>query len=175
MQEVITHILNLAVQAPSGENCQPWRFEVRNNQIKIYNQPERDKSLYNVDQKGSYIAHGALIENIAIAAPRFGYEATVTLLPHVEEPTLVAIVTLSPTSPHEDPLCAAIANRVTNRKLYAPAPLTSQQRTALLGASHVVGAGEVKLLEGENERRNLANALSFNEQLLFGNNHLHQF
>lgn len=63
--EDIKKILEAAVQAPSGDNSQPWRFEIRDRdgEIRIFNIPERDKSLYNYGQMASCVAHGALIEN----------------------------------------------------------------------------------------------------------------
>ncbi len=59
-KEDIKKILEMAVYAPSGENCQPWRFEVRDSKIDIFNLPERDQSLYNHGQMASYFAHGVL-------------------------------------------------------------------------------------------------------------------
>lgn len=46
--EDIKKILDAAVQAPSGENCQPWRFEIRDSEIRIFNISERDQSLFHV-------------------------------------------------------------------------------------------------------------------------------
>ncbi len=66
-------ILEAGVRAPSGENCQPWRFVVAGDTLSIFNIPERDLSPYNFNQLGSMVAHGALIENIVIAATAFGY------------------------------------------------------------------------------------------------------
>ena len=63
----IKKILEAAVHAPSGENCQPWRFEIRGDEIGVFNLPKKDQSLYNEGQMASYVAHGALIENILIA------------------------------------------------------------------------------------------------------------
>ena len=65
-RQVIEEILNLAVWAPSGDNCQPWRFEATDNKINIFNVPHKDQALYNFRQSGSLVAHGALVENILI-------------------------------------------------------------------------------------------------------------
>ena len=67
--------------APSGENCQPWRFIVDGDKIKIFNIPERDTSLYNVLQFGSFVAHGALIENMLIASSAVGCRGIIQLFP----------------------------------------------------------------------------------------------
>ena len=34
-REDVEKILDLAVQAPSGDNAQPWRFEVNNSRINM--------------------------------------------------------------------------------------------------------------------------------------------
>lgn len=59
--QIIKQILEAAVRAPSGDNVQPWEFEVSKNftQINLYNLPEMDDSYYNYNQMASYIAHGA--------------------------------------------------------------------------------------------------------------------
>jgi len=77
----IKKILEAAVHAPSGENCQPWRFEISDDEIRVFNLPERDQSLYNHGQMASYVAHGALIGNIFVASPTFGYRARINLFP----------------------------------------------------------------------------------------------
>ncbi|MCF7898425.1 MAG: nitroreductase, partial [Candidatus Pacebacteria bacterium] len=75
----IEKIINDGVLAPSGENCQPWKFELNGNRLSIFNIPEADMSLYNLKQRGSYIAHGALIENIIISSGAYGYTTPVSL------------------------------------------------------------------------------------------------
>ena len=90
MEDVTIKILEEAIYAPSGENCQPWKFAVDGSNVHIFNVPEADASLYNFEQRGSYVAHGALIENIVIVALKYGYKASVKLFPIKEEPDLVA-------------------------------------------------------------------------------------
>ena len=77
MEETIRKILEESVYAPSGENCQPWKFAVDGSSIHIFNVPEADTSLYNFEQKGSYVAHGALIETIVIVALKYDYKPNV--------------------------------------------------------------------------------------------------
>ena len=61
----IRQILESGIQAPSGENSQPWRFKRERNgdveRVWLFNRPEADQSLYNYEQSGSYVAHGALL------------------------------------------------------------------------------------------------------------------
>ena len=91
MKNILVDILNHAINAPSGENCQPWKFKITNNQIYIFNIPERDQSSYNFKQKGSLVAHGALIENILIISSVIGFDTKVTFFPEKEKSDLIAM------------------------------------------------------------------------------------
>src|SRR3989338_5351391 len=127
MRDDIQKIIADGVLAPSGENCQPWKFEVKNNQICVFNVPEADTYLYNYNQKGSYVAHGALLENISISALKHRYRANITLFSDNNEPDLVAIVTLDNNESSDDALYPYLKQRCTNRKDYNGQKLTEDQ------------------------------------------------
>ena len=68
MDPRIKTVLEYAIMAPSGDNCQPWKFSVEEMHVKLFNDPDRDHSLYNLDQRASLVAHGAFLENLRLAA-----------------------------------------------------------------------------------------------------------
>ena len=171
IQEIITE----SVFAPSGENCQPWKFAVDGSSIHIFNVLEADTSLYNFEQKGSYVAHGALIENIVIAALKYGYKASVKLFSINEEPNLVATLTLDSTNPRELPLYPHIAKRCTNRKDHAHQKLSDGQKKQLIETARETGLGELKIIDDEESLNILGKALAVNEQIIFENKKLHSF
>ncbi len=74
-------ILTAGNSAPSGENCQPWHFVVRGASIEVHLLPERDQSAYAWGQRASYLANGAAIENMVIAASAEGYRVIVNYFP----------------------------------------------------------------------------------------------
>ena len=88
-------IIEAGSRAPSGDNSQPWLFDIDDNSIVIYNNVNRDSSLYNYNQTASLIAIGACIENMIIAAGHFGYTADLVLFPDLSVSTKVAIINLS--------------------------------------------------------------------------------
>src|SRR3989344_5257251 len=94
MQKDFEKIITDGVFAPSGENCQPWKFSIKGNKINIFNIPERDQSLYNYQQKGSCVAHGALIENMIVSSSQYGYMLNLDFFPRIDDPNLVATLTL---------------------------------------------------------------------------------
>lgn len=175
MDERIAKLLTLAISAPSGDNCQPWRFTVTDRQIRVFNVPQRDTSLYNFRQLASMVAHGALLENLLIAAPSLGFVPRIGYFPDPGDPDLVATVDLEEGPRFEDPLLPWLLKRCTNRKKYARTPLTAEQKNLLQRATNEIA--EVTLgLESDPEKvRDLAAVLANNDRLVFENPHLHRF
>ena len=68
-RSVIEQILDLGRWAPSGDNTQPWRFQIVNDShVVVYGFDTRDHCVYDLDGHPSQISIGALIETISIAA-----------------------------------------------------------------------------------------------------------
>jgi nitroreductase len=131
MENYIKEILDNAVWAPSGDNSQPWKFEVRQDKLYIFNIPDRDNPILNFKQSGSYVAHGGLIENIFIVAPHLGYNTNIKLFPDAQNEDLVASVSFEKTEIKHSPLFNYIKQRVTNRKPYKNKLLTQEQKNIL--------------------------------------------
>ncbi|MEK7542678.1 MAG: nitroreductase [Patescibacteria group bacterium] len=174
MNTIIKKILEIAVQAPSGENAQPWKFSITNNQIYVFNIPERDQSLYNFQQRASFVAHGTLIENISIAASYLGYQIQIRLFPEIRDTNLVAVISLIK-SQGEDPLFPYIPTRSTNRKPYKTQPLTHDQKNEILKTADELGKGKIMLTEDRKKIVALAHVGSMNERVVFENPYLHAF
>ena len=71
----IARILDLARWAPSGDNTQPWRFEiVSDDHVVVHAFDTRDHCVYDLDGHPSQLSVGALLETMRIAASGFGLE-----------------------------------------------------------------------------------------------------
>ena len=69
----IAKVLELARWAPSGDNTQPWRFEIlAEDHIVVHGRDTRDVCVYDLDGHPSQLSLGALLETIAIAATAHG-------------------------------------------------------------------------------------------------------
>lgn len=167
-------ITEYAVLAPSGENCQPWRFVISGNKIDVFNIPERDQSVYNYNQKGSYVAHGALIENIVIASTAFNYGVSVHLFPEKYSVDLIASIFFEKKNTGKDDLFDYIKTRHTNRRVYKTKKLTLEQKKQLDSLSNL-GFGSVVVLDNDSELGVLSGALAVNEKVIFENKKLHDF
>lgn len=174
MREDIKKILEVSVNAPSGSNSQPWEFKVKDNEIHIYALPEKDHPILNFRYRGTWIAHGALLENILISSSALRYRAKYRLFPEKNNPNLVSIITLEHSDPKEDPLYGYIPRRTTNRKRYDFKPLTVEQETELLRSAQEVGGGDIRFVKSRNDMKTFGESGSVNEIVMLENKLLHK-
>lgn len=161
----IREILDLARWAPSGDNTQPWRFEVVDDRHFIVHAFDtRDHCVYDLDGHPSQIALGALLETLAIAASAHGLRAAFSRRSDVPDTHPEYRVELLPdpgVSP--DPLFPFVKQRSVQRRPLRTAPLTPSQKQALQDA---VGDGyTVRWFEGGAQRWRLAKLMFDNGKL----------
>lgn len=176
LKQDIEKIIKDGTQAPSGENCQPWKFSVKENTISVFNIPEADMSLYNSKQKGSYMAHGALLENMLISAEQQGYTLEINLFPNKEEESHVSdVIVIKNSVSTTGPLYEAIYKRCTNRKDFTGEKLTIKEKGILVDSVRSLGFNTFSIIDGEAHMKTLGAALATNERVLFENKKLHDF
>lgn len=181
MTNELRSVLTAATLAPSGENSQPWHFFVSSGNdgsfvIKVKISTERDQSLYGWGNRASYVAIGAALENMKIAASGVGLRADVSILPDPKDELLVATVSLlASTHIVKDSLADAIPLRVSNRRAYEETPLSQSEIDALVAVGTTNGYGDIRITHERNDIRALAEAGSSNERIMLANPALHQF
>lgn len=169
----LVKMIGRSVYAPSGDNSQPWRFRIDGDSILLLNVPNADSTLYNFRQRGSYFAHGTIIENLSILAREKGYRLDAALFPDI--PDVTAILTFSRSAEAPGSLSSAIEKRCTNRKPYKRVPLDRTHRGALLASVENTDRAELRFVEGDDQVAALAKTVSVNERLLMENRTLHDF
>ncbi len=176
LRATIEDILQLAVHAPSGDNSQPWRFEVTGSVVDIHNLPEKDNPVLNYRQRGSYIAHGALVENIVLAAGRFGCAAEVIPFPTPANEAHTARISLKQSDVQGSPLVDCILRRHTNRRQYQSDPLSKEQLSFLMDCVRdLSSSGEITfaLTQEADSKQALAECASSIEQVILESEQLH--
>ena len=161
----VNDILELGRWAPSGDNTQPWRFEiVSDRDVLVHAHDTRRHSVYDLEGHASQIAVGALLETIVIAATAQKCATTITRRIHSLEERPVFEISFRPSqSALRDPLVDVIRTRTVQRRALSTARLTSMEKAALESA---VGAGfSVFWLEGLRNRLR-ATHLTFNNAKL---------
>lgn len=174
-REIITKIIEYGTYAPSGDNSQPWRFEAEEStgRIKIFNIPGKDNPILNVRNRGSYIAHGALIENMLIAAPHMGLAADLKIFPQGTS-DLTATIALTQLEPKDEPLFTFIKERATNRRPYKNIPLSEGEKEVLFEAASSISGCELKLVEDKKQMQVIAQAMSVTEKVALETKELHE-
>ncbi len=145
---VVERILDRARWAPSGDNSQPWRFEVAgDDHVVVHGHDTREWCVYDIDGRPSQLAHGALLETIAIAAREQGLVATATRRTDSPDARPQFDVRFVPANAIErEPLAEAIERRAVQRRPLRMRALRPPEKAALQAA---VGDGyEVRWLEG---------------------------
>jgi nitroreductase len=176
LSATLKEILQLAVHAPSGDNSQPWRFEVTGSVVNIYNLPEKDNPVLNYRQRGSYIAHGALVENLVLAAGKLGYAAEVVPFPTPANEAHTARILLKPADVQCSPLVDCILRRHTNRRPYRSFPLSTEQHNALMDCVRDLSStGELSfaLTQQADQKQTLAECASSIEEVILQSKLLH--
>lgn len=177
--ELIKDIIRKAVAAPSGENTQPWRFVLRGGTVSVFNLPERDNPVYNFRQRGSFFAHGALIENMELLAFGAGYRLSFlsyfdpTRKDHVADIQCIRDSNLSPNQ-DEKALIEAIPKRVSNRRPYAIKTLSDGERKHFEDCARLYPNIALKIYTVPEERAQIAKSVSMVERVMLQSEILHR-
>lgn len=174
-KNAIIKIIDAGIQAPSGDNCQPWQVYLDGEGLRIRNLDYKDTSLYNVKNTASYVAIGAMIENMAIAAKSLGYNASVKLFPEGENSSTVANIRFIKGETVFDPLFLFIKKRCVNRKKFKDKQLEHHAKETILKVSSEFRGAELCIIEDSEKMKILARIFSLNDRILFENKNLHDF
>lgn len=152
----IGRILDLARWAPSGDNTQPWRFEVLSaDHIVIHGYDTREYVVYDLDGHASQLAVGALLETLEIAATSEARIARISRRNDTPEDHLlfdVRFETVADLAP--DPLLPYIQKRTVQRRPMTTRSLSDAQKASL--ENSLPKGYRVKWFEGASQRWRLA-------------------
>jgi nitroreductase len=149
---IVRKILELARWAPSGDNTQPWRFEiVDGRRVVVHGFDTRSHCVYDLDGHPSQLSLGALIETMAIAASTHGLDTRVRRRRDLPDTEPTFDIVFEPAAlPAADALAGFIRKRSVQRRPLQTRPLTTGEKTAL---STALPAGyRVVWLEGHKRR-----------------------
>lgn len=129
----LENILDLARWAPSGDNTQPWRFEILGDEhVLVHGLDTRDHVVYDLDGHASQLAVGALLETLTIAASGQQRRVSISRRDNMPDTHLLFDVrfqrdeTLTP-----DALFESIEKRVVQRRAMSTRPLSATQKSTL--------------------------------------------
>ncbi|MGH8854784.1 MAG: nitroreductase family protein [Telluria sp.] len=133
---MIQQILDKARWAPSGDNTQPWRFEIIDPlHLAVHAYDTREHCVYDLDGHPSQVSHGALLETMAIAASAHGLRADIARRAGTPDDHPVYDVRfVADPAITRSPLVDVIETRSVHRRKLETRPLTAQEKQALEAA-----------------------------------------
>ncbi|HVW63643.1 MAG TPA: ThiF family adenylyltransferase [Nitrosospira sp.] len=166
---VIDQILDLARWAPSGDNTQPWRFEVVDeHHVVVHGFDTRDDCVYDLDGHASQIAIGALLETMDIAATAHGLRMNALRRMEAPESRPIIDVHFQP-DPDLRPskLIPYITYRSVQRRSMSSRPLSPREKDRLEKAldSSSDSSYRILWLEGFDARMKAARLMFNNAKL----------
>ncbi len=163
-RERLIRILDLARWAPSGDNTQPWRFDIRSaDHLVVYGSDTRHRVVFDLEGHASQLAIGALLESLSIAASGEGRRALVSYrTPEArpdEHPTFdVRFVEEPGLTP--DVLLPFLTTRCANRRPLGTRRLSADERTGIEADSappdHRFPPHRIVWLESGSDKRAMA-------------------
>ena len=164
-RKVMEKILDLARWAPSGDNTQPWRFEIVDElNVVVHGFDTRDHCVYDLEGRASQISLGALLETMSIAASAHGLGMKVHRHPEFTETTpTFEVQFVADASRQADPLIPSITQRSVQRRPMSSRSLTPQEKKTL---EESVGSDyRILWLEGLRDRFRAAKLMFNNAKL----------
>ncbi|MGF1607497.1 MAG: hypothetical protein ACFB22_14290 [Rhodothalassiaceae bacterium] len=131
----LRRLLERARWAPSGDNEQPWRFELLGgDRIRVHVQYTPGTNIYEfADGRPTWIAIGCLLESLRLAASQEGrgcrWEAV------DQDARIIEVDVSRDASVRPDPLAEQIERRSVDRRAYRRTALTSEQKAAIEAAA----------------------------------------
>lgn len=133
-RETLLKILDLARWAPSGDNTQPWRFEIiSNDHVVVHGFDTRDWCVYDLDGRASQMAVGAFLETCRLAGTLHGVRIDCQRRDDDQDETHLRFDVRLIDAPRmaPDPLAQVIKTRCVQRRAYSTRPLSPEDRKRL--------------------------------------------
>lgn len=169
--EMLSYIVKAGAMAPSGDNCQPWKFEKKDKSIDLVLDEKADESFFNISQKASIISCGAAAENIKVTASRFGLRS----MDSGFKDNKISIKFINGSDLIEkDELSDFVWQRCTNRKLYGSERIEDSIIKALEQEIESVKGARLNFILHEKEKKKLAKIVFHGDKIRTENKALHE-
>jgi hypothetical protein len=162
-------IIEAACQAPSGGNSQPWKFLLRNDELYIFHDIHYSFSLLDINHLGSYIAFGAMLENIALKAASFNLSVKENIFPVKTDRRLIVVLTFTASKANNQLIYLApvIGSRVTNRNITERKLLKEEDKFAIMSAAAGIREAKLQLFDNVQTLEAFTELLTNTERIRF--------
>ena len=167
-------IIEAGIQAPSGDNVQPWLFEKGPNELRLFLDSEADGSFFNFGQIASVISAGSVIENMLLAAQAVGAGVEISLLPEESDLNFLARLRFDPQNPKSHPLFPYIAQRHTNRRMFSRQKISVKVLEELKELAEADGVSKLRFFSKDTQKGKIANLIYHADKIRTERRDLHE-
>lgn len=164
----LQQIIKAAVAAPSGGNAQPWKFLFKDNHLYIFHDIHFSYSLLDYKHLGSYLAFGAMLENIGIKAGELGLEVREDVFPLKGDKRLIAVLSFTASDNNKNELsylAPSIPIRLTNRSVTERVLLPEEDIKHLKAAAETIPGAKLLIYDSMEDISLFADLMTNTERL----------
>ena len=170
--EVIVSIVEAGAAAPSGGNSQPWKWVYNKGILTLLHDKYYSYSFMDFNDRSSYIALGAAIENVVLKTHAEGLEIAVHYFPVSSDKKVIAACSFYPKGtdiaglePHNgDELTDHIYKRHTNRKTSSRTKVGTDITNELKAAGESINGAKVQFFDGQEQLDELGDIISVTDK-----------
>jgi len=175
-KEKLCALLEYGIYAPSADNLQPWQFKIGEDLVDIYIDTRYTANFCDEGLWIPYLSVGAVIENIRIAALKFGCKFSASIFPDSKNPLWAVRLRFQETQAEESKYFPVIKKRLTNRKFYQTGKELPDSAYDALHQSirHNHGYRLLMFKKNSAEYQKLTRIIGDSDQLRFETKRLHE-
>ena len=142
-------LVELACQAPSFHNSQPWLWRIAGDGLELYADQSRRLAVEDPHGRSLLISCGAALHHAQVVAKAWGLTTTVERFPRGPGSTLLARLHLDAThrTPSDPELLDLVARRCTDRRRFTSWPVPPERLAQLADVALAHGAYAVPITD----------------------------
>lgn len=178
--EEIEAIVRAGATAPSGGNCQPWRWLWTGSGLHLFHDLRRSQSLLDFESGGAQVALGAAWENSVLRAHELHWEVESKLFPCGQvSPLVVTMRFARDRLPHGeshafDEMARYVDLRQTVRLLGPRHPIDAGALEQLAAVAASVPGAQIRWLTSDDDLAAVGELLGASDRIRFLNPELHR-
>jgi len=174
-EDIASELVNAAILAPTGGNCQPWQWVYENNALHLFQDMNRSIAFLDYGNMGSYIGFGAATENLILKAHKLGLEVVLKEFPATDQKLIASFNFLNQTNQSEaskfephvcDTLEEVIDKRETNRKYGPRQSIERKKLDRLVKIARTVEGADLKIIDDESQMAQLGEIIASVDRIL---------
>ncbi|MBX7432420.1 nitroreductase [Mycobacterium sp. Y57] len=119
--------LNMAAQAPSAQNSQPWHWRISREGVHLYADRSRQLGEADFDRRDVLLSCGAVLDHCVVVLAAHGWHTRLRRFPDASDHDHLAFIEIieAPATEPSRELAVAIPRRRADRRRYGAGPIPS--------------------------------------------------